>query len=69
MSNLKKEHKDILNLLEEYLSKEGHHHLRFTQALFILGVSEFAGEPDNGVFRDNFNDSDEKIIKKIKKNL
>ena len=70
MSNIKPEHKEILNLIERYLSQEGGQHIRFTQALFNLSITEFKdNNPENEALKDNYNDSDEKVLKKIKKCL
>lgn len=68
-----KKHQEIINSLIEYLSKEGNEHLRFTQALFILGVNNFNNpsnpEKDNCLFQDNYNVSDDKILKTIKEKI
>lgn len=63
-------HAEILDAIESYLSKPGASDLRFTQALFNLGINEFAS-PENPeekgfLFRDNHNDSDLKILKNLK---
>ena len=76
---MKKEHKDILNKLEEYLSRPGAEHLRFWQAIYNIGIIEsdlktlptrtsweLAGT--TSVIRDEHNISDEKLFKRIKYN-
>ena len=69
---MKTEHKVILDLLTDYLSQEGIEHLRFGQALFNLGINEFAtpNNPEEGKFllRDIHNDDDGRIINRILKN-
>lgn len=61
---MKATHRKILNKIEAYLNTDGAEHLRFTQALFNLGINQF--DPNTEfTFRDNHNDSDEEIIGKI----
>lgn len=63
-------HKRILDGISDYLDE--HPELRFTQALYNLGINEFKNkdnpEVDNFCFRDNYNDSDKSILAKINKN-
>jgi len=72
MSELKKEHREILNLLEEYFSLKGADHLRFGQGLFNLDINQFYVNPQTGqmelnnYLRDIYNDSDTEIIKRMK---
>ena len=64
---MKKEHKEILALLGDFLEK--HPELRFGQALTNLGVLEFADKsfpPKHNVLRDIYNDSDKSILEKVK---
>lgn len=68
---MKKEHRIILDLLEEYLEKNPS--LRFGQALFNLGVNQFQETTDlrnpNYNLRDIHNDHDLDIIERIKNQL
>ena len=68
---MKKEHRIILDLLEEYLEKNPS--LRFGQALFNLGVNQFQETTDprnpNYNLRDIQNDHDLDIIERIKNQL
>ena len=68
---MKKEHRIILDLLEEYLEKNPS--LRFGQALFNLGVNEFQETTDprnpNYNIRDIHGDNDNDIIKRIENQL
>lgn len=68
---MKKEHRIILDLLEEYLEKNPS--LRFGQALFNLGVNEFKETTDprnpNYNLRDIHDDRDLDIIERIKNQL
>ena len=69
---MKATHQKILDKIAEYLETEGAEHLRFTQALFNLGINEFEEDQvhtDSFVFRDNHNDSDEEVIGRITKNF
>jgi hypothetical protein len=68
---MKKEHRIILDLLEEYLEKNPS--LRFGQALFNLGVNQFQETTDprnfNYNLRDIHSDHDLDIIERIKNQL
>jgi hypothetical protein len=69
---MKIEHKQILDLITSYLEQPNANHLRFGQALFNLGIIEFAN-PDNPeeqkhLLRDIHNDHDGNIISRIKNN-
>jgi hypothetical protein len=68
---MKKEHRIILDLLEEYLEKNPSQ--RFGQALFNLGVNQFQETTDlrnpNYNLRDIHNDHDLDIIERIKNQL
>lgn len=71
---LKPIHREILNTLEEYLSKDGACNLRFGQALFNIDINQFPVTKDgqillDSVLRDIYNDSDEELLKRMKKNL
>lgn len=65
---MKKEHKEIIALISNYLSK--YPDQRFGQALFNLGINEFANrlnpEKENYQIRDIHSDSDERILNRIK---
>jgi hypothetical protein len=64
---MRKEHKEILALISDYLEKRPE--LRFGQALTNLEVLEFADEsfpPKHNVLRDIYNDSDKSILERIK---
>ena len=68
---MKKEHRIILDLLEEYLEKNPS--LRFGHALFNLGVNQFQETTDprnpNYNLRDIHSDHDLDIIERIKNQL
>ena len=68
---MKANHQDILDALSEYL--EQYPDQRFTQALFNLGVNEFKTPKDTSLsqhaLRDVYNDSDESVLKRIRKQL
>lgn len=70
-SNPKKEHQEILRLISEYLAS--HYSQRFGQAIFNLGINEFVNKTDpskeNYKLRDIYSDTDEKILKRIKRQL
>lgn len=59
--------KTILIIIEQYL--EANPSIRFGQALFNLGINEFANKvnPENNghLLRDIYNDSDDIILKRI----
>lgn len=70
-------HREILDKLEEYLNQPGAEHLRFWQALYGAGVikgdlktSSFISTPDIPeavlVIRDDFNLSDNELLKRMK---
>lgn len=63
---MKKEHQHILDLLAVYLEK--YPDQRFGQVLFNLGINEFK-EPVGELYqlRDNYNDSDQEIIRRMEK--
>lgn len=58
------EAKTILNTIEKYLKDNPD--IRFTQALFNLDINEFLDKQLPLGFRDNYNDTDEKVLKRIK---
>ena len=68
---MKKEHRQILELLKTYLDK--HPDQRFGQAIFNLGVNQFQETTDprnpNYTLRDIYNDSDDEIIHRIKRQI
>lgn len=68
-----KKHQEIIDILINYLSKENSEHIRFTQALFTLGINNFENpdnpEKNNYLFQYNYNISDEKILKIIKEKI
>lgn len=70
VDNISFVHLQIMDELKNYLSQPGNNYLRFTQALFNLGINEFASlknpEEMKFLFRDNHNDCDTKILHKIK---
>lgn len=61
--------KTILTLIEQYLEKNPS--IRFTQALFNLGITEFAdkGNPEAKGFllRDIYNDIDDEVLERMAK--
>lgn len=68
---MKDTHKEIIKLISDYL--EEYPEIRFTQALYNLRINGFYSVDDpekyNFLFRDNYNDSDEDVLNKIKKEL
>jgi len=68
---MKKEHKEIINLISTYLEYDPE--LRFGQALFNLKINEFQKSTDprnpNYNLRDIHNDNDADILKRIKSQL
>ena len=68
---MKDTHKEIIKLISDYL--EEYPECRFTQALYNLRINGFYSvdnpEESNFLFRDNYNDSDEDVLNKIKKEL
>lgn len=62
---------EILAIIEDYLIK--HPGIRFTQALFNLGINEFADKinPETQKFhlRDVYSDGDSKVLDRIKENI
>lgn len=62
------EHQVIINVLTDFLERNPGQ--RFGQALFNLGINEFANptnpEWNNRYLRDIYNDEDQQIIKRIK---
>lgn len=71
IKNMKDTHKEIIKLISDYL--EEYPEIRFTQALYNLRINGFYSvdnpEKSNFLYRDNYNDSDEDVLKKIKKEL
>jgi hypothetical protein len=67
----KKEHKEIIDLISEYLSNN--YDQRFGQTLFNLGINGFANkmnpEKENYKMRDIHGDSDKDILHRIKNQL
>jgi len=60
---MKKEHKEILELISEYLKKPNSDYLRFGQVLFNLDINQFVDnnpELSKYYIRDIYNDSDKK---------
>lgn len=57
----------ILELLDAYL--KANPQIRFTQALFNLDINQFAEEKPTSNFRDNYNDTDDDVLKRVKKLL
>ncbi len=68
---MKKEHKTIIELLNNYL--ENHPDQRFGQAIFNLGINEFekTSDPHNPSYsiRNINNDNDADILKRVKRQL
>lgn len=62
--------KAILSRIEEYLKENDG--IRFTQALFNLGITEFADskEPESKgyLLKDPYNDSDKRVLDRINLN-
>jgi len=65
---MSKESKKILKAIEQYLEKNPH--IRFGQALFNLGINEFADknnlELKGYLLRDIYNDDDLIVLNRIK---
>lgn len=65
---MKIETKSILTLIEDYL--RANPEIRFCQALQNLNINQFANMEDpslaNHTLRDNYNDSDLTVLKRIK---
>jgi hypothetical protein len=61
---MKKKHKKFIKILKKYLKMSPE--LRITQALFNLNVTEALVKGDEYYFKDNYNQSDEKTINKVK---
>jgi hypothetical protein len=59
--------KMILTMIEQYLVKNPS--IRFTQALFNLGITEFADkknpEAKGFLLRDIYNDTDDEVLKRL----
>lgn len=64
---MKKQHREILDLIEQYLSQEGAEHLRFTQALYNLDIYKQVEVGGSFFLADNYNDLDSWVIGRIKK--
>ncbi len=65
-----KDNEKIMYLLGVYLNNNPS--IRFTQALFNLGITEFADgknpELKEYLLRNNYNDSDSNVVGRIKRN-
>ena len=59
---------EIMSKLWNYLSQNPD--VRFCQALYILGINELSSVFDKNMskslLRDNFNDTDERVLKRMK---
>lgn len=73
---MKQSHKDILNKIETYLSEPGAEHLRFWQALYNMNVVKENKRFDEKeeivlpiTIKDDYNISDEALLKRIKTNV
>ena len=65
---MKQQHIEILELITEFLKK--YPDQRFGQALFNLAINEFKNDAENEFqLRDIYNDSDDKIILRMKKQI
>lgn len=64
---MKKQHREILDLIEEYLSQDEAEHLRFTQALYNLDIYSQVECGGGFSLADNYNDLDSWVISRIKK--
>lgn len=68
---MKKEHKEILNKIEKYLSQPGSEHLRFWQALRNIDVIKFEESGvNNSNYKypkpiDDYNISDKELLNRI----
>lgn len=65
---MKPEHAAIMNVLEAYLLE--HPSMRFGQALFNLGINQFANQVnpilEGHLMKDIYNDTDTQILERIK---
>lgn len=65
---MKPEHVAIMNIIEAYLID--HPEMRFGQALFNLGINQFANQVnpilERHLLRDIYNDTDQHILERIK---
>lgn len=65
---MKQQHLEIIELLTKFLEKNPDQ--RFGQALFNLSVNEFKKDNENEFqLRDIYNDSDDEIILRMKKQI
>ncbi len=66
---MKDDAKTILTLIEQYLEKNPS--IRFTQALFNLGITEFSNKdsPTENTYalRDPYNDTDQDVLIRMSK--
>jgi len=64
-------HDLIIQEIIKYSEQKGVEELRFTQILFNIGITEFDNNQDpescGYLYRNNYNISDEEILKKIRK--
>lgn len=66
---MKKEHREILNKIEEYLEQPGAEHLRFTQALYNLNIYSQVEVGGAYFLSDNYNDLDSWVLTRINNTL
>lgn len=57
----------ILQILSDYLNENPS--IRFGQALFNLGINEFDSSKNTPTLRDIYNDTDKRILDRVKKNM
>lgn len=57
----------ILQILSDYLNENPS--IRFGQALFNLGINEFDSSKNTPTLRDIYNDTDKRILDRVKKNI
>ncbi|MBN4049744.1 hypothetical protein JYT36_00790, partial [Bacteroidales bacterium AH-315-N07] len=69
--SMKIEHQEIIKLLSRYLGENPDQ--RFTQAIFNLGINEFANkenpEKENNRLRDVYNDPDGIVLDRMKRQI
>ena len=66
---MKKQHKEILDLLHIYFSQDGAEYLRFWQGLYNCGIIRSETFDSEKHILDDYNISDGMLIKKLKKKI
>jgi hypothetical protein len=66
---MKKQHRKFLKKLKKFMKHPGSEDLRIAQTLFNLGVTIRSEDTQTGYLLDNYNESDDVILMRMKKNL